>query len=118
MASPTPSEKVALFLLSSTLLLGIGISYFKNVSPLSLQVTPSLEAVEKVEKDFEIAKQVSLSEGREEDFARLPHIGPQLARRIVDYRETHGFQKKEDILKVKGIGAKTYEEVKDLLVLE
>lgn len=118
MASPPSSEKIALLVLSSALLLGFGFSYTKKNAPLSLQVTPSLEAVEKVEKDFEIAKQVSLSEGREEDFARLPRIGPQLARRIVDYREANGFRKKEDILKVKGIGAKTYEELKDLLVLE
>jgi len=118
MASPPSSEKVALLVLSGVLLLGFGFSYTKKNAPLSLQVTSSLEVIEKVEKDFEIAKQVSLRSGKEEDFTRLPHIGPQLARRIVDYRDTHGFQRKEDILKVRGIGAKTYEDVKDLLVLE
>jgi len=38
-------------------------------------------------------------------------IGPKLAERIVAYRQEHGaFQSKEELLKVKGVGAKAYEQ--------
>jgi len=46
-------------------------------------------------------------------FQRLPHIGPVLAQRIVDHRNQHGpFRSIEDICKVKGIGAKTFDLIK------
>ncbi len=104
--------------MSTLLLLGIGIfSYQKIHASPSLQVI-SKSVVEEKEKIFEESKRVSLAHGTEEDFARLPHIGPALAKRIVSYRETHGFSRKEELLSVNGIGAKTYEELKDLIVLE
>jgi competence protein ComEA len=44
------------------------------------------------------------------ELAELPGIGPTLAERIVEYRETNGpFRTPDDLRKVKGIGAKTLE---------
>jgi comEA protein len=41
-------------------------------------------------------------------------VGPVIAQRIIDYREAHGpFERIEDIQKVKGIGAKTFEKMKN-----
>jgi competence ComEA-like helix-hairpin-helix protein len=48
----------------------------------------------------------------------LPHIGPALASRIVAYRDSARFEKPEDIIKVKGIGYKTYEKIKSYLKVE
>ena len=118
MNSPTRSEKFSLLLLSVALLLGMGVSYYrKNNLPFSLKVV-SVSQTHKYEENFEASKHISLKNGKEEDFARLPHVGPQLAKRIVAYREKHGFYRKEELIKVKGIGAKTYEALKDLLVVE
>lgn len=114
---PTRSEKFALLFLSVAFLLGNGMAYYQKHPSFSLKVIPPSE-IEEHEATFESSKQVSLKRGDEEDFTRLPHVGPQLAKRIVAYRETHGFHRKEDILKVKGIGAKTYESLEKLLVLE
>ncbi len=48
----------------------------------------------------------------------LPGIGPVLAGRIVDFREREGrFQKKEDIMKVSGIGPKVYENLKESITV-
>jgi comEA protein len=44
----------------------------------------------------------------------LPRIGPATARRIVAHRETHGpFRLPEDLMKVQGIGPKTFEGLRD-----
>ncbi len=46
-------------------------------------------------------------------------IGPSIAQKIIDYRESRGsFQKIEDLLLVKGIGEKTLEKWKAHLVAE
>jgi comEA protein len=43
----------------------------------------------------------------------LPRIGPVTAKKIIDFRQTYGtFKKPEDIIKVSGIGEKTYEKIK------
>ena len=44
----------------------------------------------------------------------LPGIGPVLAQRIIDYRETHGpFQSVEELLNVEGIGPSLLEKIRD-----
>ena len=49
----------------------------------------------------------------------LSGIGKKYAERIVKYREKHGpFKNVEDIMKVKGIGKKTLEMNKDMLMVE
>ena len=50
------------------------------------------------------------------ELVQLPGIGPTLARRIVESRETDGpFLDHEDIMRVRGIGPKTLEEVRPYL---
>ncbi len=39
-------------------------------------------------------------------------VGPKLAKSIIDYRQSHGaFHAKKELLKVKGLGAKAYEQM-------
>jgi competence protein ComEA len=46
----------------------------------------------------------------------LPGIGPVLAKRIIDYRETNGpFQSVDDLLNVEGIGPSLLEKIRDLV---
>jgi competence protein ComEA len=48
----------------------------------------------------------------------LSGVGPAIAGRIVDYRETKGpYKTIADIKNVKGIGEKTYEKLKDLITV-
>ncbi|MFC1517822.1 helix-hairpin-helix domain-containing protein [Candidatus Margulisiibacteriota bacterium] len=45
----------------------------------------------------------------------LPKVGPSTAKRIVEQRNKQYFQKIEDVQKVKGIGKKMFEKLKDRL---
>ena len=48
-----------------------------------------------------------------EELQTLPSIGPQMAKRIVQYRQENGdFKTVEDLIEVKGIGEKTLEKIK------
>ena len=49
----------------------------------------------------------------------LPGIGPALAQRIIDHRTKHGrFQTTRDLLKVPGIGPKTYAAIADRVTVQ
>jgi competence protein ComEA len=48
----------------------------------------------------------------------LPGVGETLAQRIIDYRQTNGgFHNITEITNVEGIGASTYEQIKDLITV-
>ena len=61
---------------------------------------------------------ININEADSEELQALPGIGPSLAKRIVDYRETHStFQSLNDLTKVHGIGPKTIEALRPLVSL-
>ncbi|HDL08081.1 MAG TPA: helix-hairpin-helix domain-containing protein, partial [Desulfobacteraceae bacterium] len=52
---------------------------------------------------------ININSASVEELVQLKRIGPKYAERIIDYRKQHGpFEKPEDIMKVKGIGQKTW----------
>ncbi|MBC7362238.1 MAG: helix-hairpin-helix domain-containing protein [Candidatus Aminicenantes bacterium] len=52
------------------------------------------------------------------ELQNLPRIGPKVAQRIVDYRTQNGpFKKVEDLMKVRGIGEKVFNQIKDLITV-
>jgi comEA protein len=53
------------------------------------------------------------------ELQKLPRIGEKVAQRIVDFRQKNGdFKKIEEIMKVKGIGEKTFKLIKDMIVVK
>lgn len=65
------------------------------------------------------ARQVDINTADAAELERLPGVGPTLAKRIVDYRSTHGqFQSSEDLQRVQGIGPKTYETLREHATVE
>jgi competence protein ComEA len=59
---------------------------------------------------------LSINTSNAETLATLPGIGPALAKRIIDYRNANGlFQRIEDIMKVKGIKTKLFDQLKDYI---
>lgn len=59
------------------------------------------------------ARPVDLNRAGAGDLATVPGIGKALAQRIVEFREEHGpFKRVEDLMKVKGIGEKSFEKIR------
>lgn len=59
---------------------------------------------------------VNINTANQTELETLPGIGPSLAQRIIEYRETNGnFKKKEDIQQVKGIGNSKYANIKEYI---
>jgi competence protein ComEA len=61
---------------------------------------------------------VDINIATKEQLMSLSGIGPVKAEAIIEYREKNGrFKKIEDIKKVKGIGEKTYDNIKDRITI-
>ncbi len=55
---------------------------------------------------------LDIRELEEDDLAHVPGIGPALAGRIVQYRQSHGGKLAlSDLMDVEGIGEKKYERI-------
>jgi competence protein ComEA len=61
---------------------------------------------------------VNINSASADELAKLPGIGPAKARAIVEYRAGESFRKPEDLRKVKGIGDKLFESLKDQITVE
>ncbi len=62
---------------------------------------------------------INVNTATAQELQSLPRIGSVTAARIVAYRTEHGeFRSLEDLIKVKGIGAKTLEKIRELISVE
>ncbi len=62
--------------------------------------------------------QINLNTATAKELEELPGIGPVMAQRIIEYRTTHGpFYSIAEIQEIRGIGAKTFEKIKEQIVV-
>lgn len=64
------------------------------------------------------AGRIDINRASATELRNLPGIGPKLSQTIVDYRTAHGpFETTEDLRKIRGIGEKRFEALRDLIVV-
>ena len=80
---------------------------------------PAIEgALANASSPADSAGPININRASVEQLSTLPGIGPAIASRIVEYRQSHGgFHVIEDIKKVKGIGDATFDKLKDLITV-
>ncbi|MCX7757916.1 MAG: helix-hairpin-helix domain-containing protein [candidate division WOR-3 bacterium] len=123
-------EKLALILLSLTLCVGIIINYIKTkrIQETNKLVISLKDSISAKENDSSTTNNNSVKSSRNllvnintadaKELEALPGIGPVIAQRIVEYRKQNGyFKAKEEILRIKGIGPKKYQAIKDKITL-
>ncbi len=86
---------------------------------LGLLVIFSLPAYSQQGKSTQsTVKKININTASAQELTTLPRIGPKKASAIIEYRNKNGkFQRIEDIMKVKGIGEKTFLRLKDLITV-
>ncbi len=118
------NEQIILLLLCGILIVGLVIRYLDSKDPdripdfevrkNAVEVPPEKEKPE-ISQAQEL---IDINSATAKEFERLPGIGPQIAGRIVAYREKNGaFKRVDDITKVRGIGPKTLERLRQHLTM-
>ncbi|MBP8640023.1 MAG: helix-hairpin-helix domain-containing protein [Oscillospiraceae bacterium] len=80
-----------------------------SVSPSSAAPSPEISSV----------TLVNINTATAQELCSLPGIGETLSGRIVAYREEHGlFKSTDEIMSVEGIGAKTFENLKNNITVD
>ena len=61
---------------------------------------------------------VNINSASADELSRLPGIGPAKAKAIIEYRTEEPFRTTDDLRKVKGIGDKLYEQLRDQITVD
>lgn len=87
---------------------------FKFIIPgLLLSLSASISAV----ADRQSRQPVNINTASVEELQTLPGIGPRLAAQIIEHRQKHGpFKRPQDLIIVRGMGAKRFRQIAHLIV--
>lgn len=122
----TPSPKITATLLPETVLLN-------TPTPLPTNPLPSATPIPTITPSFvlqtpaptslstpapEQSTKININTAGKQELEKITGVGPVIAQRIIDYRQTSGpFQKIEDIKKVNGIGDVRFEKMKNQIMI-
>lgn len=99
--------------LINSLLLALSIAL---VGPAVAKEAPA--AARGVAAQPEVAGVVNINRATAEQLVLLPGVGPSKAQAIITFREKRPFKRKEQLLQVRGIGAKGLQALRPYVTLE
>lgn len=96
---------------------GIGPATYEKIKD-RLQITEKSMDESKQEQHHSEEERININRASRLQLEKLPGIGPVKARNIVEYRELNGdFNDLPDLILVKGIGEKTFEQIKPMITI-
>jgi competence protein ComEA len=89
----------------------------QTLLPIAIVVMTVFAAIGAVEGSQPAAGVVNINTASPEQLQLLPRVGPALAGRIIEFRETNGpFRSVDEIVAVKGIGESSFEKLEPFIV--
>jgi len=61
---------------------------------------------------------ININTATKKELTTLKGVGDKIADRIIEYRKEHSFKTIEDLMEVKGIGQKIFDNNKDLITVK
>jgi len=90
----------------------LGVLSALAAAPGVVAVTAGAVAAASVEK-------ININTASMKELQKLDGVGRGVAQRIIDYREAHGpFKRGEDLRKVEGVGAATFDRNRERIVVK
>ena len=85
----------------------------------ALAATPSLTALTSRTVSAAATEKININTASVKELQKLDGVGRGVAQRIVDYRDANGpFKRTEDLRKVEGVGAATFERNRERIVVK
>lgn len=113
-------ERVTLAWLGLAVLSGVGLlSWQRRKPPLVLERRVGSGQAASWDAALRQARRIGINSAGAEALERLPGVGPALAGRIVEYRAAHGpFGAAQELLRIEGIGPRTFGLLEDYVRVE
>jgi len=111
MVSLTKEERLVLILVSVSIVAGLVIHYLFKASP-------GVEKVFNAANNYHQYLRRDVNKATYEELLAVPYLGPQLAKRIVDYRQEHGpIKSLSDLKTLKGVGTFKFKTIEKYLMV-
>lgn len=99
----------------AVLAVGVSLATLIASEPVAAQATGGKSAAHAAAEN---PQTVNINTASEKDLERLPGVGPSRAKAIVELRtQLKGFNRVEDLMRVKGIGRKTFQKLSPFVTL-